>query len=122
MARMAIETLTPGLKLNKPVFNLNGILLLKAGEALTAKHLGIFKTWGVREVDVLQEDGAEPAVGAEPAGPPELLARARREVAHRFRRSGVEGNAVMAEIHRVAERRQIARLLAEAGSAAQGGR
>jgi len=77
MTRVAREQLTPGLTLGKPVYNLNGVLLLRGGEVLTAKHLQIFKTWGVREVDVVGEEGSE-AVAPDAPVPPSSPPRWRR--------------------------------------------
>jgi hypothetical protein len=112
MARVLLETLTAGMKLNKPVFNLNGVLLLRAGEVLTTKHLDIFKTWGVREADVVREDGSEPEVTAAVIASPEIVAAVEREIARRFRRAEPAKDAVMADIMRVAARHLTARLAA----------
>ena len=82
MARMQLEALTAGMKLCKPVRNLNGVLLLREGEILTAKHLEIFKTWGVREAEVVREDGTDPdgrRAGGPSAGDPGRRRAADRE-------------------------------------------
>jgi hypothetical protein len=120
MARIALESLTAGLKLSKPVFNLNGVLLLRAGEVLTAKHLEIFKTWGVREAEVVQADGTEPVASAEITAAPEILAAAEREIGRRFRRAGVPQDATMADIMRLATRRLVLRLVAQTAPAGGG--
>jgi len=123
MARMLLETLTAGMKLSKPVFNMNGVLLLRAGEVLTAKHLDIFKTWGIREADVLREDGTEPEAPVEATASPEVRAAAERQMAHRFRRANVTADAAMADIMRVATRRLTVRLASHpAPAASQPGR
>jgi hypothetical protein len=114
MARIAIESLTAGLKLSQPVLNLNGVLLLRAGEILTAKHLEIFKTWGVREADVVRADGSELDASAEVTAPPEILAAAEREIGRRFRRAGAMHDPAMADIMRLATRRLVLRLLTQA--------
>ncbi len=121
MARIALESLTAGLKLSKPVFNMNGVLLLRAGEVLTAKHLEIFKTWGVREAEVVRADGSEPdASAAEVAASPEILAAAEREIGRRFRRAGVAQDPTMADIKRLATRRLVLRLVAQTAPAGGG--
>lgn len=120
MARVGIESLTAGLKLSKPVLNPNGVLLLRAGEILTAKHLEIFKTWGVREAEVVCEDGSEPGAATEVAAPPEILAAAEQEIGRRFRRAGVSGDPTMADIKRLATRRVVLRLVTQAASAGSG--
>jgi hypothetical protein len=113
MARVSLETLTAGMKLNKPVFNMNGVLLLRAGEVLTTKHLDIFKTWGVREADVVREDGGEPEATAEASVSTEIRAAAEQEIARRFRRADAGKDQVMADIMRVATRRLVARLASQ---------
>ncbi|HSB67708.1 MAG TPA: hypothetical protein VLT62_00040 [Candidatus Methylomirabilis sp.] len=105
MARVVLEKLAPGMRLDKPVCNIHGVLLLKTGEVLTAKHLEIFKTWGIREVDVVREEGAEPESAQAVAVPPEVLQTAQARVAHRFRRVDPAADPVMAEILRVVTER-----------------
>jgi hypothetical protein len=118
MARMLLETLTAGMKLSKPVFNMNGVLLLRAEEVLTAKHLEIFKTWGIREADVLRADGTEPEALADATVSPEVRAAVEREIAHRFRRANVKADAAMATIMLVATRRLTVRLASQPAPAA----
>ncbi len=113
MARMALEKLTPGMRLDKPVFNLHGVLLLKAGGTLTAKHLEIFKAWGVREVDVVREDGGEPEETAAAPMPPEVVQAVADLAAQRFRRANLSDSPVMAEIHRVVMQRLVQGLAAQ---------
>ena len=112
MTRLTLEQLTPGLTLGKPVYNLNGVLLLRGGEVLTAKHLQIFKTWGVREVDVVGEEGSE-AVAPDAPVPPELAAAGEKEITRRFRRTEA-AHPIVTELRRLATRRLTARVMAEA--------
>lgn len=109
MARMLLENLAHGMRLNKPVLNPHGVLLLKAGEVLTEKYLATLMAWGVREADVVREDDGEPEVTAEAALPHQVLEAAETETAHRFRRAGTEGDPVMAEILRVVTLRLASR-------------
>ena len=113
MARVVLESLTAGLRLSKPVFNPNGVLLLRAGEVLTAKHLEIFRTWGIREADVVRQDGGEPETATAAAAPPEMLAVAEREIGRRFRRAGASQDPTMADIMRLATHRLAVRLVAQ---------
>lgn len=116
MARMALEKLTAGMRLDKPVLNLHGVLLLKAGESLTAKHLEIFKAWGVREADVVREDGGEPEAVPEAPVSAELMQAVQAIVTHRFRLANTSDSPIMAEILRVVTRR-LAQRLASPGRA-----
>jgi hypothetical protein len=103
------------MRLRKAVLNMNGVLLLKEGETLTAKHLTVLKTWGVHEVDVCQEDGGEGDIAS--AVSPAILRRVEQETARRFRHAAVGSNPIMAMIARAAGRRLVVRLQAQAGPA-----
>ncbi len=110
MARTTLEHLTPGARLARPVLNADGVLLLKAGETLTPKHIQVLHAWGVRDVDV-EDEGAQAAEAA-PASP-ELRRRAEAEIARRFRRAD-DGHPAMAKIRRVATALLTRRLADEA--------
>jgi hypothetical protein len=98
------------MRLNRAVCNLNGVLLLKAGEILTEKHLGIFKKWGIREADVALADGSEPEEIAETALPQQTLEEVEAEMARRFRRVNVKADPFMAELFRIARARLCRRI------------
>jgi hypothetical protein len=55
MIRVGIEELKPGMILERPVKNHQGILLLEAGAKITKKNIRIFKSWGVDEITVKGE-------------------------------------------------------------------
>ena len=55
MIRVGIEELKPGMILEWPVKNHQGILLLEAGAKITKKNIRIFKSWGVDEITVKGE-------------------------------------------------------------------
>jgi hypothetical protein len=115
MARVPVEHLSPGVRLHQPVFNVHGLLLLKAGEPLSAKHLELLRVWGVREVEVLAESGENPAEPADAQAPPEVLEAAEREAGRRFRRVDTVGDPVLRELRRIA----VSRLLRQAGRSGQ---
>jgi hypothetical protein len=52
MGMIPVDALEAGMVLACDVQDRNGRLLLGAGSALTGKHLMIFRTWGVIEVDI----------------------------------------------------------------------
>lgn len=116
MALMPLESLAPGMRLQTPLLNPNGVLLLKGGEVLTEKHLTIFKAWGVQEADVVLADGSAPVAPAGATIPPEVMASIQARLDVRFRRSGRAGNPVMAEIYQAVARRIAERQIAQ-GSA-----
>ena len=55
MIRVGIEELKPGMILERPVKNHQGLLLLEAGVKITKKNIRIFKSWGVDEITVKGE-------------------------------------------------------------------
>jgi len=109
MARVELDKLLPGMRLCKPVLNLHGVLLLKAGEVLTERHLGILSRFGIQEADVVQGDDREPDVAVEAPLPEEVLEAVQRETAHRFRRAEASADPAMAEILRVVRLRACQR-------------
>jgi hypothetical protein len=66
MIHVDIEDLKPGMILDRPVRNSQGILLLEAGTRITKKSIRIFKSWGVTGVTI---KGQAPPAG-DPAGMP----------------------------------------------------
>jgi len=119
MARVALEKLVPGMQLKEPVLNPHGVLLLRAGEILTEKHLQIFRTWQIHEVDVLGANGGEPDATAETVLPRRDLETIQAEVGRRFRRADPATNPVMAEILRVVTLRLVRRRAAGQGQMAE---
>lgn len=58
MSKLAISDIEAGMVLASDVKDRNGRILLKAGVALTDKHLKVFKTWGVIQVEIEGEESA----------------------------------------------------------------
>lgn len=52
MSTLAVEFLEPGMVLARDVRGSNGMVLLGAGAELTERHIGIFRAWGIAEVEV----------------------------------------------------------------------
>jgi hypothetical protein len=52
MINLKIDDLKPGMILDQPVRNRQGVLLLEAGARITPKNIRIFKSWGVTEIAV----------------------------------------------------------------------
>ena len=55
MIHVGIEDLKPGMILEHPVKNHQGVLLLEARAKITKKNIRILKSWGVEEVTVKGE-------------------------------------------------------------------
>lgn len=85
MAIRRIDDLHPGMVIARDVCDRSGRLLLSAGSPLHDRHLTIFRTWGIHEVEVMDPEGA----GTHPPDPvsldPELRAKVEESVVRRFR-------------------------------------
>ena len=56
MANVVIDNLVTGMVVSSDVHDRSGRLLLSAGIKLNDKHLRMFRTWGVVEVDIADGD------------------------------------------------------------------
>jgi hypothetical protein len=52
MSTLAVEFLEPGMVLARDVRGSNGMVLLGAGAELNERHIGIFRSWGIAEVEI----------------------------------------------------------------------
>lgn len=59
MKNVLIEDAEPGMVLHDPVNNFNGKVLLPGGVELTDKHLRALKQWGILEINIVADEGAE---------------------------------------------------------------
>jgi hypothetical protein len=85
MGLVAIDNLSPGMSLTSDVHDRNGRLLLGAGAELTDKHIYIFRTWGVVEVDILGVETDDESLAPSDTIDPDVLAAAAAEVGPLFR-------------------------------------
>ena len=58
MSMVPLDNLEPGMVLAANVLDKSGRLLLGEGVVLEAKHLFIFRTWGIVEADIVGAGGA----------------------------------------------------------------
>jgi hypothetical protein len=84
MALVHIDNLASGMVLTRNVCDRSGRMLLPAGSELTEKHFGIFRMWGVLEVEIAGEGVAEEAPELCADLDPALLAEARQKVERLF--------------------------------------
>jgi hypothetical protein len=56
MPSISVDFLKPGMVLARDVRGNNGIVLLGAGAEITERHVQIFKSWGVADVEVKGPD------------------------------------------------------------------
>ncbi len=100
MIRVGIEALKPGMILERPVKNHQGILLLEAGVKITKKNIRIFKSWGVDEITV---KGAVTRADDTP-GQPEARINESDEMQLKEKFADVLDDPVMVEIFNAASR------------------
>lgn len=105
MSMVALDMLQPGMVLAAEVRDKGGRLLLGEGVELEAKHLLIFRTWGVVEVDIVGD--VEPQADILPDDISlEELERARELVRPRFIHANLEHPA-MNELYQLAAIRMV---------------
>jgi hypothetical protein len=108
VAPVQIDNLVPGMILKRNVTDRSGRMLLPEGATLEAKHFGIFRMWGVLEVEVTDEGEAEPVVqllGDE--ADPELMKQASDEICRIFSHNDPEHPAIR-ELIRICINRRAA--------------
>ncbi len=52
MGVINLEDIEAGMILDRDIVNRNGLVLLKAADQITEKHLRILKMWGITEADI----------------------------------------------------------------------
>lgn len=105
MGMVPLDNLTVGMVLAAEVHDRTGRILLGPGEALTEKHLMIFRTWGVAEADIEGVDGeTSPALPAEVD--PAALAAAAEALSPIFRHANLDHPA-MREMLRLSALRKV---------------
>ncbi|MBF0609950.1 MAG: hypothetical protein G8345_06770 [Magnetococcales bacterium] len=66
MSVLPLDQLTAGMVVATNVCDASGRILLSKGSAITDRHLRIFKTWGVADVDVVVTSSPNPASETDP--------------------------------------------------------
>ena len=102
MINVGLEDLKPGMILDRPVKNHQGILLLEAGTRISKKNIRIFKSWGVTEVSVKGEVARVNDGAGQPAPPLPLNETDGMRLKEKF--ADVWDDPVMVEIFNAAYR------------------
>lgn len=105
MGKLVIDQLEPGMVVGADVHDRNGRFLLGACTELTQKHLMVFRTWGIAEVDIVGADEEDSAPFLPPEVTQEALDDAERELSPLFRLSNRD-HPVMALLFRFATLRK----------------
>ena len=98
MIHVGVENLKPGLILERPVKNSQGILLLEAGARITRKNIRTFKSWGVTDVTIKGEAVSDGDSAGNPAV--RLMESVDKQLQDKF--SEVLDDPVMVEIYKAA--------------------
>ncbi len=106
MALVAVDSLETGMVLAGDVLDRNGRMLLGAGVELTQKHLAIFRTWGVTEVNIVGGDSDDDNESLPSEVDPEVLAAAQERLLPLFVLAGTD-HPVMHELLRLAAIKKV---------------
>jgi hypothetical protein len=103
MPKIKIDFIQEGMVVGSDVKNIDNMLLVPAGSALTERQINILKAWGVIEVEVIaRETGSSPLAKL----PSEELDRLLTEVRERFWEVD-ETNPVFMEIFKLVLHRHV---------------
>ena len=103
MIKLGIEVLKPGMILDQPVRNRQGVLLLEAGARITKKNIRIFKSWGVSEIMIK----GDPANAKNKIKPRQTRVAESVQLQLKKRFSDVLDDPVMVEIYKAARNQLI---------------
>ena len=106
MGLVALDNLEIGMVLARDVLDRNGRMLLGAGAELNQKHMTIFRTWGVAEVDIAGIDYADNESPLPAEIDPQALAAAEEALLPYFKHAGTEHPALR-ELLKLAAIRKI---------------
>jgi len=106
MGLIALDSLETGMVLASDVLDRNGRMLLGAGAELNQKHLTIFRTWGVAEVDIAGIDYCDNGPTLPVEVDPLAVAAAEESLQMHFRHCGTEHPALR-ELLRLAAIRKV---------------
>jgi hypothetical protein len=85
VSKTNIDKLEPGMVLTEDVRDRRGRLLISAGAEIEAKHLVIFRTWGVNEVSVGNDSSDANSSTTNHAIDPHEVAQMEESLKPRFR-------------------------------------
>ena len=106
MIHVDIEALKPGMILEHPVKNHQGVLLLEAGARITKKNIRIFKSWGMDKITFKGKG----SWANDSAGQPESQITESDEMQLKEKFAEVLDDPVMVEIYKAATK-QLKKIL-----------
>jgi hypothetical protein len=111
--RISIEQILPGMVLAKGAKNHHGQMLLGEGTTLEERHMRIFQSWGVTEVEIVDDKGGSAVKDVEI--PTAIFEKAKADEDLRFGLSG-RGHPAMNELFNIALARTAKRLWRESNA------
>jgi len=102
---VALDNLAPGMVLAANVIDKGGRMLLGEGAELEAKHLFIFRTWGIIEADIVGVEGGGSDLLPDDVSQEELD-QARESLLPLYRHTDIE-HPVISELLRLAVLRKV---------------
>jgi len=110
MPKLKLESLQEGMLVTTDVKNMDNMLLIPAGCALTEKHINILNAWGIPEVQVQSCDGSEDSGDILQKLPPGTLAKITDDLKAIFWEP-IDKNAVQKEVFDQVLRRTARQML-----------
>jgi hypothetical protein len=113
MPRVRLEQIAEGMVVTTDVKNMDDMLLIPSGCALTARHITILRTWGIADVQV---EGADEDSMATMKLSPEALEKIQKSLRAEFWQFD-ESSAVQQEIFKLALRNRARAAVSEGANA-----
>ncbi len=110
MAIIPTNKLTPGMVLKSAVYDITGRLLLGEGAEICWKHITIFKTWGITEVEIEGDVDGDAVEDAVIQADEETLYMVRKELEELFSFTDLNNSPVTKEIFRLSVKYKIDRI------------
>ena len=106
MGILALDNLAEGMVLKSDVFDRSGRLLLGCGAELSAKHLRMFRMWGISAVNIAGVDDQTGGIPHVADVDPARLTQVENELRSLFRNSDLSSPA-MGELFRLCLLRKV---------------
>ena len=115
MPKIKIASVREGMVVTADVKNMDNMLLIPAGCALTEKHVNILNAWGIAEIQVESGGAAEVSGDILEQLPAETLEQTRKDLAGIFW-DPIDKSAVQAEMFDLVLRRKARQIVGQIAS------
>lgn len=110
MPKVKLESLQEGMIVMNDVRNMDNMLLIPAGCALSDRQINILNAWGIAEIQVEACDDSEESTDILQQLPPETLQKISEEIASAFW-DPIDKNPVQQEVFNLVLRRRAKQIL-----------